>query len=138
MDWILIHVALLSILVGACGLGSQWKFKRFMAYSSISNLGFILLAVTAGSHQYTSLLFYTLVYCVANLVVFAILIGASTHPSAATLTMGDMAGLYKLNPAAGLALSLALFSLAGIPPLAGFYSKLLVILFSLLNQGYAY
>jgi NADH:ubiquinone oxidoreductase subunit 2 (subunit N) len=107
-------------LVGSVGLSSQWRIKRFLAYSAISNLGFLL--ITLGTMQLDSYLYYITIYAITFLVQGVIL---STGVQFVT-------GLVNLNLPLAVAWALSLFSLAGIPPLAGFYAKLLV-LYSLLT-----
>lgn len=106
----------------------QDNLKRFMAFSSISQAGYIMLAVISGTTQgMTSMVFYILVYIVANLAVFGI-IETLEHSCNGEVTRNDCNGLYKTNPRLSLLMTLALFSLAGIPPFAGFFSKFFVFM----------
>ena len=117
-----------SLLVGSLGLGSQWKIKRFLAYSSISNQGFILLAFGSSPAYY----FYIIVYIISTLVQFVSLLagvtnrGTTQFDGSVTL-IKEWAGMFRQNPGLAIAMSLCLFSLAGCPPLIGFYTKLLVL-----------
>lgn len=123
--WIVI---VLSITVANLFAIRQSELKRFMAFSSISQAGYIMLAVIGGDPQAgaAALTFYVLVYVVANMAVFTVISavehnGGSTHMSAYN-------GLYQTNPKLALLMTLALFSLAGIPPFAGMFSKFFVFL----------
>lgn len=104
----------------------QKDLKRFMAYSSISQAGYIMLAVMGASAQgMTSLVYYIIVYIVANLAVFGVINTIEQHNDG-TVDRDSYNGLYKTNPKLCLVMTLALFSLAGIPPFAGFFSKFFV------------
>ena len=125
MLWIVI---VLSITVANLFAIRQSELKRFMAFSSISQAGYIMLAVIGGDPQAgaTALTFYVLVYVVANMAVFTVISavehnGCNTHMSAYN-------GLYQTNPKLAFLMTLALFSLAGIPPFAGMFSKFFVFL----------
>ena len=104
----------------------QKDLKRFMAFSSISQAGYIMLAVIGGSAiGMTSLVFYVLVYMAANLAVFGVLSAVEQH-SGGRVSLEDYNGFSRTNPRLALLMTLALFSLAGIPPFAGFFSKFFV------------
>ena len=125
MLWIVI---MLSITVANLFAIRQSELKRFMAFSSISQAGYIMLAVIgADAHAGASALtFYVLVYVAANMAVFTV-ISAVEHNGGST-QMTAYNGLYKSNPKLSLLMTLALFSLAGIPPFAGMFSKFFVFL----------
>lgn len=119
-------VTVLSITVANLFAIRQKDLKRFMAFSSISQAGYIMLAVIGGSALgMTSLVFYVLVYMVANLAVFGVL-SAVEQQTGGKVGMEDYNGFYKTNPRLAVGMTLALFSLAGIPPFAGFFSKFFV------------
>lgn len=104
----------------------QSNLKRFMAFSSISQAGYIMLAVLAGSEQgATSLVYYILVYIAANLAVFGVINAVEQHAQG-KVEREDYNGFYSTNPKLAMVMTLALFSLAGIPPFAGFFSKFFV------------
>lgn len=104
----------------------QNNIKRFFAFSSISQAGYIMLAVIGGSaFGMTSLVFYVLVYMAANLAVFGVLSVVEQH-TGGKVGLEDYNGFGKTNPRLALGMTLALFSLAGIPPFAGFFSKFFV------------
>ncbi|WP_278964394.1 NADH-quinone oxidoreductase subunit N [Alistipes senegalensis] len=119
-------VSVLSITVANLFAIRQKDLKRFMAFSSISQAGYIMLAVIGGSALgMTSLVFYVLVYMAANLAVFGVL-SAVEQQTGGKVGMEDYNGFYKTNPRLAVGMTLALFSLAGIPPFAGFFSKFFV------------
>ena len=123
MLWIVI---VLSITVANLFAIRQKNMKRFLAFSSISQAGYIMLAVISGtSFGMTSLIFYVLVYMVANLAAFGV-IGVIEQNSGGKVGMDDYNGLYKTNPKLAVIMMLSLFSLAGIPPFAGFFSKFFI------------
>ena len=125
MLWIVI---VLSITVANLFAIRQSELKRFMAFSSISQAGYIMLAVIGADPQVgaTALTFYVLVYVVANMAVFTV-ISAVEHNGGST-QMSAYNGLYQTNPKLAFLMTLALFSLAGIPPFAGMFSKFFVFL----------
>ena len=104
----------------------QSHLKRFMAFSSISQAGYIMLAVLAGTPQgMASLVYYMVVYIVANLAVFGVINAIEQHTHG-KVDRTDYNGLYQTNPKLTMVMTLALFSLAGIPPFAGFFSKFFI------------
>ena len=122
--WIVI---MLTITIGNLFAIRQKELKRFMAFSSISQAGYIMLAVIGNSTVgLTALTFYVLVYVAANLAVFTV-ISAVEHNGGNT-QMSAYNGLYQTNPKLALLMTLALFSLAGIPPFAGMFSKFFVFM----------
>ena len=122
--WIVI---MLTITVGNLFAIRQTELKRFMAFSSISQAGYIMLAVVGNSTMgLTALTFYVLVYVAANLAVFTV-ISAVEHNGGNT-QMSAYNGLYQTNPKLAFLMTLALFSLAGIPPFAGMFSKFFVFM----------
>ena len=127
-DWSLLLsiVIVLTITVGNVFAILQSDLKRFMAYSSISQAGYIVLGALAGSGQgMASLVYYVIIYIAANLAVFGIIGIVEQHTGGKT-DRSVYAGLYQTNPRLAFSMTLALFSLAGIPPFAGFFSKFFV------------
>ena len=127
-EWqtLLYVVTVLSITVANLFAIRQKDLKRFMAFSSISQAGYIMLAVIGGSAiGMTSLVFYVLVYMAANLAVFGVLSVVEQH-SDGKIGLEDYNGFSRTNPRLAVLMTLALFSLAGIPPFAGFFSKFFV------------
>ena len=128
-DWqeVLYWVTIASITVANLFAIRQQNLKRLMAFSSISQAGYIMLGVIGGTAAgMSSLVYYVLVYMVANLAVFAIItiIALRTH----RYTLEEYNGLYRTNPKLAFVMTLALFSLAGIPPFAGFFSKFFIFM----------
>ena len=120
--------SLASITVANLMALKQSVLKRFMAFSSISQAGYIMLAVIGGNAGgMTAMVFYVIVYIVANMAVFAI-IETIEWQTGDTVKRETCNGLYKSNPKLALVMTLALFSLAGIPPFAGFFSKFFVFM----------
>lgn len=125
---IIYTLTVLSITIANLFAIRQTDLKRFMAYSSISQAGYIMLAVIGGTKDgMSALVFYVLVYIFANLAVFGI-IETLEHQTRTSVSRDDCNGLYKTNPKLTLLMTLALFSLAGIPPFAGFFSKFFVFM----------
>ena len=112
-------IAIISLILGSLGQGSQYKFKRFLAYSSIANLGFILLSLPNFSVTYQ----YTIIYLFTVILLFSIqsILESTTGSTVDFIT--DFSGQGLSNKFIGLSFSLLLFSLAGFPPLIGFYTK---------------
>jgi NADH-quinone oxidoreductase subunit N len=116
-------MSVLTMTIGNLFAIRQKNLKRFMAFSSISQAGFILLGVMGGNIiGMTSVVYYILVYIFSNLGVFGV-ISVISAQTGGKENMDDYDGLYNTNPALSWALTLALFSLAGIPPVAGFFGK---------------
>ena len=120
-------VIVLSITIANLFAIRQSEMKRFMAFSSISQAGYIMLAVVGNSQVgVAALTFYVLVYVVANMSVFTV-ISAVEHNGGST-QMSAYNGLYQTNPKLAFLMTVALFSLAGIPPFAGMFSKFFVFM----------
>lgn len=120
--WIL---TLLTITIGNLFALRQDNFKRFLAYSSISQAGFIMLGLFSGTQMgMTSTIYYILVYVFSNAAVFGII--SSIENKTGKMNISDYNGFYKTNPKLTWAMTIAMFSLGGIPPTAGFFSKMFV------------
>ncbi|OYW43373.1 MAG: NADH-quinone oxidoreductase subunit N [Rhodobacterales bacterium 12-64-8] len=123
---ILAIIAALSMLIGAFGALMQNSIKRILAYSSISNVGFALIGVAAGAEQgAAALLVYMALYVVATLGLFGGVL-ALRRGGRAIDQVSDLNGLVKSKPGIALGLMVLIFSVAGIPPAAGFWGKLQV------------
>ena len=121
--YMLMVVVVLSITVANLFAIHQKDLKRFMAFSSISQAGYIVLAILGNtSMSVAALSYYVLIYVVANLAVFAIIASVEEH-NCGTVNMDSYNGFYKTNPRLSFIMTLALFSLGGIPPFAGMFSK---------------
>ena len=126
-EYMLYIVIVLSITIANLFAIRQSELKRFMAFSSISQAGYIMLAVIGVSQVgMAALMYYIFVYVVANMAVFTV-ISAVEQKSGSTL-MSAYNGLYQTNPKLSFLMTLALFSLAGIPPFAGMFSKFFVFM----------
>ena len=127
-EYMLYVVIVLSITIANLFAIRQSELKRFMAFSSISQAGYIMLAVIGGSQTgMASLMYYVLVYVVANMAVFTV-ISTVEQNNGGTTMMSSYDGLYQTNPKLAFLMTLALFSLAGIPPFAGMFSKFFVFM----------
>lgn len=129
MVWqqIVMVVALMSIIIGAVGAIGQQNLKRLLAYSSINNVGFILIGLAAGTADGIAAMFvYLAIYVAMTLGGFICLMQLRGADGALKEGLADVAGLSKTRPELALALAIFMFSLAGIPPLFGFWGKLVV------------
>ena len=127
-EYMLYIVIVLSITVANLFAIRQSELKRFMAFSSISQAGYIMLAVVGnGIQSVPALTYYVLVYVVANMAVFTV-INVVEHNNGGRTDMAAYNGFYQTNPKLSFLLTLALFSLAGIPPFAGMFSKFFVFM----------
>jgi NADH-quinone oxidoreductase subunit N len=125
---IIVAASVLSMGLGAFAALRQQNFKRLMAYSSIGNVGYILLGLAAGSEKgIQSVVFYLAIYLVMTLGVFATIL-LMKRRGVMVEGIGDLAGLARSQPMMAFALLLFMFSLAGIPPLAGFWGKLYIFM----------
>ena len=128
-DWqeILFWIIIITITIANIFAVRQQNLMRLMAFSSISQAGYVMLGVIGGTPEgMTALVYYVLVYAVANLGVFAVITIVSLRSGKVTLE--DYRGLYTTNPKLTLIMTLSLFSLAGIPPFAGFFSKFFIFM----------
>ena len=127
-EYMLYIVIVLSITIANLFAIRQSELKRFMAFSSISQAGYIMLAVIGSSQMgMAALMYYVLVYVVANMAVFTVISTVEQNNNGTTL-MSSYDGLYQTNPKLAFLMTLALFSLAGIPPFAGMLSKFFVFM----------
>ena len=127
-EYMLYIVIVLSITIANLFAIRQKELKRFMAFSSISQAGYIMLAVIGASQTgMAALMYYILVYVVANMAVFTVIATVEENNGGTTM-MHSYNGLYQTNPKLAFLMTLALFSLAGIPPFAGMFSKFFVFM----------
>jgi NADH-ubiquinone oxidoreductase chain 2 len=143
---LLLISSFLSLIIGSLLGLAQTKIKRLLAYSTISHIGFLLLALAINSEQsIDSFIFYILQYTITNLNIFLIILALSyinnNIAKGNNLNIKDLSyilefkGLFFSNPLLSLSLGVSLFSMAGIPPLIGFFSKQFV-LYSSIQNGY--
>ncbi len=129
-EWqqIVVFVSIASMVLGAFAAIGQRNFKRLMAYSSIGHMGFALVGLAAGTPEgVQGVLIYMVIYVTMTLGVFAVIL-AMRRDGVLVENIGDLAGLARTHPTMAFFLAMLLFSLAGIPPLAGFFAKFYVFL----------
>lgn len=127
--WYLIIVVLaaVTILIGNLFALRQDNFKRFLAYSSIAQVGFILIGISGSSQAGSaSMIYFILIYIFSNLAAFGVVSVVSALTGKENIS--DFKGFYKTNPMLSWVLTIALFSLAGVPPTAGFFGKLFLMM----------
>jgi len=127
-DWrqILTFVSIASMVLGAFAAIGQRSFKRLMAYSSIGHMGYALVGLAAGTVEGAqSVIIYMAIYVVMTLGTFAAIL-SMRRAGRAVETMADLAGLARTDPTMAFFLATMMFSLAGVPPLAGFFAKFYV------------
>lgn len=128
-DWrqIVIFAALASIIFGAVAAIGQTNIKRLLAYSSINNVGFALIGLAAGGEAgVSSVLYYMAIYVVMTLGSFLIVLQMRGPDGQPIETIASLSGMSRSRPGLALAFAIFMFSLAGIPPLLGFFAKLQV------------
>lgn len=124
---IIIFLSLASIILGAVGAIGQKNIKRLLAYSSINNVGFMLVGLAAGTQQgVEGVLTYLLVYMLTTLGAFLVVLQLRDADGNQVESIPALAGLSQRRPGLAAAMAVFLFSLAGIPPLFGFWPKYLV------------
>jgi NADH-quinone oxidoreductase subunit N len=129
-EWqqIVVFVSIASMLLGAFAAIGQKNIKRLMAYSSIGHMGFALVGLAAGTQEgVQGVLVYMSIYVVMTLGTFACIL-SMRRDGMLVENISDLAGLARTKPAMAFFLAMLLFSLAGIPPLAGFFAKFYVFL----------
>ncbi len=135
---ILIILVVLTLIISNLSAIRQDRFRRIMAYSGISNAGFMLLGIIAsrpGFSLATSVIYYAIVYVCSNIVLFAGALLVQEWKQGDNIVHFN--GLAKKYPAAAFCMALALLSIAGIPPLGGFWGKYFILL-QTIEQGYLY
>lgn len=128
-DWrqIVIFAALASIIFGAVAAIGQTNVKRLLAYSSINNVGFALIGLAAGGEAgVSSVLYYMAIYVVMTLGSFLIVLQMRGPDGQSIESIASLSGMSRTRPGLALAFAIFMFSLAGIPPLLGFFAKLQV------------
>jgi len=125
---IIVFVSIASMALGSFAAIGQKNIKRLMAYSSIGHMGFALVGLAAGTEQGAQgVLVYIAIYVAMTLGTFAIILAMKRNGQAVE-TISDFSGLSRTNPMLAFFFAMFLFSLAGIPPLAGFFAKFYVFL----------
>ncbi len=129
-EWqgILIFISVGSMILGAVAAINQQNIKRLMAYSSIGHIGYALAGVSTGSiNGYKSAIIYLCIYAVMNIGMFACIFSMKKEDKYFE-NINDLSGISKSNPLIALSFLIILFSLAGIPPLGGFFAKFFVFM----------
>ncbi|WP_099866189.1 NADH-quinone oxidoreductase subunit NuoN [Pararhizobium haloflavum] len=139
-DWqqIIVFIAIASMVLGAFAAIGQKNIKRLMAYSSISHMGYALVGLAAGTMSGVSgVVLYMLIYMVMTLGTFACILAMRKKEEGNVEEIEDLAGLASTNPFMATVLTILMFSLAGIPPLAGFFAKYFVFVAAIEAELYA-
>ena len=124
--YVLATTAVITMIVGNLFALRQTNLKRFLAFSSIAQVGYLLIGISGASQiGIASVVYFILIYVFSNLAAFGVISVISSLTGKETIN--DYKGLYASNPALALILALSLFSLAGIPPTAGFFGKLFLL-----------
>jgi len=124
-EWMLWALIVLTITIGNLFAVRQRNLKRFLAFSSISQAGYIMLGIIGvNTLGWASMIYYVLVYIFSNLAAFGVI--AVIERLSGKVTIDDYNGLFKTNPWLAFTMMLAMFSLGGIPPFAGFFSKFFI------------
>jgi NADH-quinone oxidoreductase subunit N len=125
---IVVFVSIASMALGSFAAIGQRNFKRLMAYSSIGHMGFVLIGLAAGTSEgVQGVLVYVAIYVTMTLGVFAVIL-SMRRPTGMVESIDQLAGLARTHPTMAFFLAMLLFSMAGVPPLAGFFAKFYVFL----------
>ncbi len=139
IEWqtILVFISIASMFLGAVAAMKQTNIKRLMAYSSIGHIGYALAAVSTGSISgYSSAITYITIYAIMNIGAFGCIF-LMKKDGIYTEEINDLSGISKKNPLIAMSFLIILFSLAGIPPLGGFFAKFYVFMSVIENEMYA-
>jgi NADH-quinone oxidoreductase subunit N len=129
-DWqqVIVFISIASMILGAFAAIGQRNIKRLLAYSSIGHMGYALVGLAAGNQEgIQGVVIYMLIYMISTVGVFAVVL-AMRRNGKQIESIGDLAGLARTNSWLAAAMAALMFSLAGIPPLAGFFGKLFVFM----------
>jgi NADH-quinone oxidoreductase subunit N len=139
-DWqqVVVFISIASMLLGSFAAIGQKNIKRLMAYSSIGHMGYALVGLAAGSETGVSgVALYMLVYMVMTLGTFACIMAMRRKEGGSVESVDDLAGLAATKPFMAIVMTALMFSLAGIPPLAGFFAKYFVFVAAIEAKLYA-
>jgi NADH-quinone oxidoreductase subunit N len=131
-------LGIFSVVFASIAALYQDKIKRLLAYSGIAHMGYVLLAASSNSVEgFFAAYYYLLVYSVTGLGIFIILLSVRKYTSYLKIkNLSDFSSMFRNNPSLAFSFSIFMFSLAGIPPLAGFFSKLFVFLSLIKIESY--
>ncbi len=139
-DWqqVVVFISIASMLLGSFAAIGQKNIKRLMAYSSIGHMGYALVGLAAGNQTGVSgVMLYMVIYMVMTLGSFAIIMSMRRKDGTVVEGIDDLAGLSSTNPFMATVLTILMFSLAGIPPMAGFFGKYFVLAAAMETKLYA-
>lgn len=130
-------LSIITMIIGNLFALRQQNIKRFLAFSSIAQVGFILVGISSNSQEgISSVVYFILIYVISNLAAFGVAAAISSQTGKEKID--EYKGLYKTNPWLSWVMALALFSLAGIPPTAGFFGKLFLLTAGAANANYGF
>ena len=138
LEWqtIIIFISIASMILGAVAAIGQTNIKRLMAYSSIGHIGYALAGIATGTISgYSSTIVYIIIYVVMNIGVFGCIFLMKKEGKYVE-GINELSGISKKHPLISIALLIILFSLAGIPPLAGFFAKFYIFMSVIENEMY--
>ena len=138
LDWqqIIIFVSIASMIVGSLAAIKQTNFKRLLAYSSIGHMGYLLIGLATGSQEgIQAIIIYLIFYIFMNSTLFAILLSIKNKEQYIE-SIDNFSGLNKKNPIISIIITIMMFSMAGIPPFAGFFGKFYIFLSALNSDLY--
>jgi len=135
---VLILCSILSMIVGTLGALWQTKIKRLLAYSGIGHIGYILIGISSGSVEgIYATFFYVIIYMIMTTATFSILLSIRNQGNLSKLKyLNDLSGLFVSNPQLAFSFAIIMFSMCGIPPLAGFLSKMFIFISAINMQMY--
>jgi len=135
---ILLYSGILSMVIGSIGALYQKKIKRLMAYSGIANVGYMLAGLGSGTvESIAGLMLYLIIYVVMTMGFFSFVLGTQTSKdSKLNMHIADLVNLGKVNPVLAISVTLILFSMVGLPPLAGFFGKFYLFLAMIQSELY--
>jgi proton-translocating NADH-quinone oxidoreductase chain N len=135
---VLILCSIISMIIGTLGALWQTKIKRLLAYSGIGHIGYMLIGISTGSIEgIYSTFFYVIIYIIMTVATFSILLSIRKQGNLSKIKyINDLSGLFISNPQLALSFSLIMFSMCGIPPLAGFFSKMFIFISAINMEMY--
>jgi NADH-quinone oxidoreductase subunit N len=138
-QYIFIFCSLLSMILGSLGALYQKKVKRLMAYSGIANVGFLLMGVASGTiESLLGLTIFMIIYIVTTISFFSFILGTQSQKDSKLNTyISDFTNLGKTNPVLAFTVTLIMFSMVGLPPLAGFFGKMYLFLAAIQSEFYS-
>ena len=135
---VLILCSIISMIIGTLGALWQTKIKRLLAYSGIGHIGYMLIGISTGSIEgIYSTFFYVIIYIIMTVATFSILLSIRKQGNLSKIKyINDLSGLFISNPQLAFSFSLIMFSMCGIPPLAGFFSKMFIFISAINMEMY--